>query len=159
MCLSLVITSIQLFLISYHASGYVVLQNYQFIQPGKEFSSPEGRRKLLNEYAGSAEAGEPWLIPAEQFSVEQVKPLSKPFFRSCRLFQIIGNIRQYHPIACPLRDYKVLIAGTEYDPEDVLHFTLNPSDYYSWKGTGYRVVFRLNSFLTRISPLSVFCIK
>lgn len=41
-----------------------------------EFSSPEGRRKLLNEYAGSAEAGEPWLIPAEQFSVEQVKPLS-----------------------------------------------------------------------------------
>ncbi len=42
----------------------------------EEFSSPEGRKKLLNEYAGSASAGEPWLIPAEQFSVEQVKPLS-----------------------------------------------------------------------------------
>lgn len=41
-----------------------------------EFSSPEGRKKLLDSYVGSAEAGEPWLIPAEQFSVEQVRPLS-----------------------------------------------------------------------------------
>lgn len=39
-----------------------------------EFSSPEGRRRLLESYASSGEAGEPWLIPAEQFSVEQVKP-------------------------------------------------------------------------------------
>ncbi len=42
----------------------------------EEFSSPEGRKKLLDEYIGSAEAGEPWMIPSEQFSVEQVKPLS-----------------------------------------------------------------------------------
>lgn len=41
-----------------------------------EFSSPSGRQKLLNEYINTAEVGEPWLIPAEQFSVEQVKPLS-----------------------------------------------------------------------------------
>lgn len=41
-----------------------------------EFSTPEGRRKLLESYAMSGEAGEPWLIPAEQFSVEQVKPLT-----------------------------------------------------------------------------------
>ena len=41
-----------------------------------EFSSAEGRQKLLNEYINTAQAGEPWLIPAEQFSVEQVKPLS-----------------------------------------------------------------------------------
>lgn len=41
-----------------------------------EFSTPEGRRKLLEEYAMSGEAGEPWLIPAEQFQVEQVKPLT-----------------------------------------------------------------------------------
>lgn len=42
----------------------------------EEFSSPEGRKKLLDSYASSAEVGKPWLIPAEQFSVEQVKPLT-----------------------------------------------------------------------------------
>lgn len=42
----------------------------------EEFASPAGRRKLLESYTGTAEAGEPWLIPAEQFSVEQVRPLS-----------------------------------------------------------------------------------
>lgn len=41
-----------------------------------EFSSPEGRKKLLKSYVESAETGEPWLIPAEQFSVEQIRPLS-----------------------------------------------------------------------------------
>ena len=41
-----------------------------------EFSSPDGRKKLLDEYLSTAEAGEPWMIPAEQFSVEQIKPLS-----------------------------------------------------------------------------------
>lgn len=41
-----------------------------------EFSSPEGRQKLLESYVKSAKAGEPWLIPYEQFSVEQVRPLS-----------------------------------------------------------------------------------
>ena len=41
-----------------------------------EFSSPDGRKKLLDEYISTAEAGEPWMIPAEQFSVEQIKPLS-----------------------------------------------------------------------------------
>lgn len=42
----------------------------------EEFASPEGRQKLLESYAMSGEAGEPWLIPAEQFTVEQVKPLT-----------------------------------------------------------------------------------
>lgn len=41
-----------------------------------EFSSPEGRQRLLESYVMSGEAGAPWLIPAEQFSVEQVKPLT-----------------------------------------------------------------------------------
>lgn len=41
-----------------------------------EFSSPSGREKLLNDYVKSSEVGEPWLIPAEQFQVEQVRPLS-----------------------------------------------------------------------------------
>lgn len=41
-----------------------------------EFASQSGRKKLLEEYVASSEAGDPWLIPAEQFQVEQVRPLS-----------------------------------------------------------------------------------
>lgn len=41
-----------------------------------EFASPEGREKLLESYAKPAQTGQPWLIPAEQFSVEQVRPLT-----------------------------------------------------------------------------------
>ena len=42
----------------------------------EEFSSPEGRQKLLESYIKPARTGEPWLIPAEQFQVEQIRPLS-----------------------------------------------------------------------------------
>lgn len=42
----------------------------------EEFASKEGRQKLLESYFETAEAGEPWMIPAEQFEVEQIKPLS-----------------------------------------------------------------------------------
>ena len=42
----------------------------------EEFASPSGRKRLLEEYVQSSEAGDPWLIPAEQFQVEQVRPLS-----------------------------------------------------------------------------------
>ena len=41
-----------------------------------EFASPEGRDKLLNDYIKTGKAGEPWMIPAEQFSVQEVRPLS-----------------------------------------------------------------------------------
>lgn len=41
-----------------------------------EFSSPEGRQKLLESYVKPSQTGEPWLIPAEQFQVEQVRPLT-----------------------------------------------------------------------------------
>lgn len=41
-----------------------------------EFAGPAGREKLLAEYVTSSRDGEPWLIPAEQFSVDQVKPLT-----------------------------------------------------------------------------------
>ena len=41
-----------------------------------EFASPEGRQKLLESYVTPAQTGQPWLIPAEQFQVEQIKPLS-----------------------------------------------------------------------------------
>lgn len=42
----------------------------------EEFASAKGRKKLLENYIETATAGEPWLIPAEQFEIEQVKPLS-----------------------------------------------------------------------------------
>lgn len=41
-----------------------------------EFSNPAGRKKLLESYVQAAEVGEPWLIPADQFAVEQIRPLS-----------------------------------------------------------------------------------
>lgn len=41
-----------------------------------EFSNVEGRKKLLQDYIATTEAGEPWMIPADQFSVEQVRPLT-----------------------------------------------------------------------------------
>lgn len=42
----------------------------------EEFASPEGRENLLKDYIVSSKAGEPWMIPAEQFDVQQVKPLT-----------------------------------------------------------------------------------
>lgn len=41
-----------------------------------EFSTPEGRQVIIDSYMKPAAKGEPWLIPAEQFDVEQVKPLT-----------------------------------------------------------------------------------
>ena len=41
-----------------------------------EFSSPEGREKLIDSYIKPVKKGAPWLIPAEAFDVMQVKPLT-----------------------------------------------------------------------------------
>lgn len=41
-----------------------------------EFSSPAGRKKLVDSYLQTSSVGEPWIIPAEQFQVEQIRPLS-----------------------------------------------------------------------------------
>lgn len=42
----------------------------------EEFSNKTGREKLLNKYIESSEAGQPWIIPADQFEITTVKPLS-----------------------------------------------------------------------------------
>lgn len=42
----------------------------------EEFASREGRRKLLEQYIESSSAGEPWMIPADQFDVKEIRPLS-----------------------------------------------------------------------------------
>lgn len=42
----------------------------------EEFASKEGRARLLDEYISTNEAGEPWMIPADQFEVQEIRPLS-----------------------------------------------------------------------------------
>lgn len=42
----------------------------------EEFASKEGRARLLDEYIKTSKAGEPWMIPAQQFEIEQVRPLT-----------------------------------------------------------------------------------
>lgn len=42
----------------------------------EEFASPEGRQQLIQDYVKPARVGEPWIIPAEEFDIQQVKPLS-----------------------------------------------------------------------------------
>lgn len=41
-----------------------------------EFSNAEGRRRLLEEYIDTTEAGEPWMVPAGTVDIETVRPLS-----------------------------------------------------------------------------------
>lgn len=43
---------------------------------GEKFRTKEGREELLNDYFDTDEAGKPWIVPAGQIDVEQVKPLS-----------------------------------------------------------------------------------
>ena len=42
----------------------------------EEFAGVEGRKRLMDEYLKSGEDGAPWIIPAEQFEVDEVRPLS-----------------------------------------------------------------------------------
>lgn len=42
----------------------------------EEFRSKEGREKLAEQFLDADKKGEPWFIPSEAFSVEQVKPLN-----------------------------------------------------------------------------------
>ena len=41
-----------------------------------ELGNPVSRQKLLDDYVATNEAGQPWMIPAEQFQVQEVKPLT-----------------------------------------------------------------------------------
>lgn len=61
-----------------------------------------------------------------------------------------GYLKRMEPIAAsrvsflPIgySDYKILIDGKEYKPDDVMHFVYNPHKVYLWKGTGVNVQLR-----------------
>lgn len=42
----------------------------------EEFSNKAGRKKFLEEYVESEEAGAPWVIPSDLLDIQQIKPLS-----------------------------------------------------------------------------------
>lgn len=42
----------------------------------QEFASREGREKLRQDYLETGEVGAPWIIPAQQFDVKEIRPLS-----------------------------------------------------------------------------------
>lgn len=75
----------------------------------EEFASQEGRERLLDEYVKGAGAGEPWLIPAEQFSVEQIRPLSLSDLAISDVVQIdkrtVASILGVPPFVVGVGDY------------------------------------------------------
>ena len=42
----------------------------------QQFASKEGRKKIMEEYLETNQAGEPWIVPAGQIDVQEVRPLS-----------------------------------------------------------------------------------
>lgn len=42
----------------------------------QEFASQSGRKRLLDEYISTDTAGEPWIVPAQQVDIKEVRPLS-----------------------------------------------------------------------------------
>lgn len=38
--------------------------------------TPEGRREILDQFVSSTQAGEPWVVPAEQIDIKEVRPLT-----------------------------------------------------------------------------------
>lgn len=42
----------------------------------EEFGNVKGRQLLLDEYAQTGGVGKPWIVPAEQIDIEQIRPLS-----------------------------------------------------------------------------------
>lgn len=76
----------------------------------EEFSSPEGRSQLLRDYIDTSEVGEPWMIPAEQFEIEQIKPLSLSDLALADMVQLdkktVASIIGVPPFVLGVGDFK-----------------------------------------------------
>lgn len=75
-----------------------------------EFSNKEGRARLLSEYLDTSEVGEPWMIPAEQFQVEQIKPLSLSDLALADMVQLdkktVASILRVPPFVLGVGEFK-----------------------------------------------------
>lgn len=76
----------------------------------EEFASPEGRARLLDEYINTNQAGEPWLIPAEQFDVQEIRPLSLSDLALSDMVQLdkktVASILGVPPFVLGVGDFK-----------------------------------------------------
>ena len=74
-----------------------------------EFAGPEGRRKLREDYLETGEAGAPWIIPAQQFDVQDVRPLSLKDLAISDMVQIdkrtVASICGVPPFVVGVGDY------------------------------------------------------
>ena len=83
----------------------------------EEFSGPAGRKKLIESYIKPETPGEPWIIPAEQFSVEQVKPLTLADLA------IADTVKLDKRAAAALLDVPAFVLGVgEYNKEEWNNF-------------------------------------
>lgn len=75
-----------------------------------EFAEPEGRKRILQEYVETSEAGEPWVIPSSQISVDQVKPLSLSDLALADFVELdkktVASILEVPPFALGVGEYK-----------------------------------------------------